>query len=96
VFVLRMVHHAVPTLCVVRPSDASATLHTVKGEQMSAIAEPTELSREDFTDLLEGRVQAALDMSLSSFVAALRDGQLDPESPRVAELAILVGAPGRS
>ena len=59
---------------------------------MSATAEPQELSQEDFEALLEERVRAAFDMSLSEFVAALRDGTLDPESPRVAELALLVSA----
>ena len=59
---------------------------------MSSVAEPRELSREEFAELLEERVQASLNMSLADFVAALEEGRLDPESPRVADLAILVGA----
>ncbi len=59
---------------------------------MSAVAEPEELSQEDFTALLEERIRASLGMSLAEFVTALRNEELDPESPRVAELALLVGA----
>jgi hypothetical protein len=61
-------------------------------EIMSSVAEPRELSREEFIELLEERVQAALDMTLDQFIAALEEGRLDPEAPRVAGLAILVGA----
>jgi hypothetical protein len=60
---------------------------------MSAVAEPRELSQEDFIALLEERVQACLGITLAEFVAQLNAGELDPEAPRVAELAILVGAP---
>jgi hypothetical protein len=63
-----------------------------KGKTMSALAEPRELSQEDFIAVLEERVQGSLGMSLAEFVAALHEGELDPESPRVAELALLVGA----
>jgi hypothetical protein len=34
-------------------------------------------------------------MSLAEFIEQLDAGRLDPESPRVAELAVLVGAPAR-
>jgi hypothetical protein len=55
-------------------------------------AEARELNQEEFRELLEGRVRESLNMSLSEFMAALKDGRLDPESPRVASLAILLGA----
>lgn len=59
---------------------------------MTSIAEPRELSREDFLALLDERVREALGMSLEDFVAQLKSGDLDPESPGVASLAILVDA----
>jgi hypothetical protein len=59
---------------------------------MGTYAEPKELSREEFAVLLEERVYESLNMSVSDFIARLEDGRLDPESPRVASLAILVGA----
>jgi hypothetical protein len=54
--------------------------------------EAKELSQKEFRRLLEKRVQESFDMSLTDFTAALSDGRLDPESPRVAGLAILLGA----
>jgi hypothetical protein len=75
-----------------RPALRARCVHSMRGPQMSAIAEPRELSQEDFIALLEERVQASLGMSLEEFVAALREGELDPESPQVAGLALLVGA----
>jgi len=57
---------------------------------MSALAEPEELDRDDFRALLEKRLQAALGMSVPEFLEALSEGQLDPESPRVAQFAILL------
>lgn len=54
-----------------------------------------ELSQEDFIAVLEERVQACLGITLEEFVEQLNRGTLDPESPRVAEIAILVGAPVR-
>lgn len=51
---------------------------------------PKELSEEDFRLVLDGRVRRTLDMSLEDFTAALKDGRLDPESPKVAGLAVLV------
>lgn len=45
--------------------------------------------------MLEERVQACLGITLEEFVEQLNRGTLDPESPRVAEIAILVGAPVR-
>jgi hypothetical protein len=48
------------------------------------------MTQDDFEALLEERAQASFGMSLSEFVAALRAGKLDPESPRVAELALLL------
>jgi hypothetical protein len=57
------------------------------------IAEPRELDRDAFRAFLDDRVQSTLHMTLPDFIAALRDGELDPEeSPEVASLAILVGA----
>jgi len=53
--------------------------------------EPKELTEDEFRALLEERVQRTLGMSLSDFKAALREGKLDPDSSRVAGLAILVG-----
>jgi hypothetical protein len=58
----------------------------------NAQAEPRELDQDEFRQLLEGRIQASLGMSLGEFIVALRERRLDPESPRVAALAILVGA----
>jgi hypothetical protein len=49
------------------------------------------LSQEDFMVLLEERVAASLHMSVADFIARLDAGELDPEAPRVADLAILVG-----
>jgi hypothetical protein len=60
-----------------------------------AASEPRELSRDEFAAFLEERVSSSLDMSLADFVAALEEGRLDPESPEVASLAILVGARAR-
>jgi hypothetical protein len=57
-----------------------------------SVAEPRELSQQDFVALLEERVRASLGISLDEFVAQLRSGELDPESPGVASLAILVDA----
>jgi hypothetical protein len=59
---------------------------------MSELAEPRELSEDDFIALLEERVQAAFGMTLAQFVESLRKGNLDPEAPRVTELAMLAGA----
>ena len=53
--------------------------------------EPKELSENEFQELLEQRAQRTLGMSLAEFIAALREGRLDPESSRVAGLALLVG-----
>ena len=54
--------------------------------------EARELSQEEFRSFLERRVRESLNMSLSDFMTALEEGRLDPESPRVAGLAILLGA----
>jgi hypothetical protein len=62
---------------------------------MSSAAEPRELSHEEFVELLEQRVRGSLNMTLAEFITALEEGRLDPESPRVAGLAILVGARAR-
>jgi len=61
-------------------------------EKKMAVVEPRELTRDEFAAFLDERVSASLDMSLADFVAALEDGRLDPESPEIASLAILVGA----
>lgn len=53
--------------------------------------QPKELNQREFERLLEERAQRTLGMSLPEFKAALREGRLDPESSRVAGLAILVG-----
>jgi hypothetical protein len=62
---------------------------------MGNVAEPRELSHQEFVELLEQRVQVSLNMTLTQFIAALEEGRLDPEFPRVAGLAILVGARAR-
>jgi hypothetical protein len=59
---------------------------------MAAVVDKTELTSEEFSELVEKRVQAAFGMSLDEFEAALEDGRLDPDEPHVAALAILVGA----
>jgi hypothetical protein len=51
---------------------------------------PKELSEEEFRRVLDERVSRTLHMNLDEFAAALREGRLDPEEPRVAGLAILV------
>lgn len=62
---------------------------------MTEIAEPIELDREQFAAFLDERVRSLLDMTLDEFILALREGRLDPESPQVASLAILVDARAR-
>lgn len=62
---------------------------------MDTTAEPRELDRDEFRVFLDERVQMTLDMTLSEFINALDEGRLDPESPQVASLAILVGARAR-
>ena len=64
----------------------------MKEERGVSATETTELTGEQFAALVEERVQAAFDMSLDEFEAALTDGRLDPDAPHVASLAILVGA----
>jgi hypothetical protein len=59
---------------------------------MTATVEPKELDRDDFLAFLEERVQEAFGMTLAEFTESLRRGELDPEKPQVASLAILVGA----
>ena len=59
---------------------------------MTSVAEPRELSRDDFRAFLDERIRESLDMSLGEFIEALNAGHLDPETPEVAGLAILVGA----
>ena len=56
---------------------------------MSAVAEPQEMKADELRALLEERIQADLGMTVSEFVDALRSGELDPESSRVAQYAIL-------
>jgi hypothetical protein len=46
----------------------------------------------EFRALVERQIKDSLDMTLPQFEAALKDGTLDPETPRVARLAILAGA----
>jgi hypothetical protein len=58
----------------------------------SATIEPKELSGDDLRALLDVEIRQAFGMSLTEFTAALERGDLDPESPRVAGLAVLVGA----
>jgi hypothetical protein len=57
-----------------------------------SVAEPRELSRDDFRSFLDERVRESLGISLDQFLALLRAGKIDPEDPQVAPLAILVGA----
>jgi hypothetical protein len=56
------------------------------------VAEPQELNREDFLQLLEERIHAAFGISLAEFVRGLEDGSIGADDPGVAHLAILVGA----
>jgi hypothetical protein len=65
---------------------------TQGGKMTEMAVQPKELNREEFLAFIDARVQATLDMSVDEFMAALESGKLDPESPRVAGLAILVGA----
>lgn len=58
--------------------------------------EPRELSNAEMEKVLDERTQRTLGMSLSEFRIALKEGELDPESSRVAGLAILVGERARS
>jgi hypothetical protein len=51
-----------------------------------------ELSRADLHLVLDTEIRETTGMSLAEFTAAIESGRLDPESPRVAGLAILVGA----
>jgi hypothetical protein len=57
---------------------------------MSAVVEPQELSGDEFRALLEERLRETLAMTLEEFAEGLAEGRLDPESPEVAGLAILV------
>lgn len=59
---------------------------------MTPVIETTELTSEEFAELVEARVLAAFGMSLDEFEAALEEGRLDPDAPHVASLAILIGA----
>jgi hypothetical protein len=73
----------------------SALIERLRGKRQSA-ADPRpdakELSREDMRDLLDAEIRNTTGMTLPQFTAALKDGTIDPESPRIAGLAILVGA----
>lgn len=54
--------------------------------------EPVELSEAEFRKLLDRQVQESFNMSLVEFRKQVADGRLDPEAPKVARLAMLVGA----
>ena len=54
--------------------------------------ETVELTEDAFRAFIEKRVEESVGLPLDEFREQLADGRLDPESPRVAELAILVGA----
>ena len=56
--------------------------------------EPQELGPEEFRRVVEDRIRRRFGMTIDEFVAALRDGEL-PDTPEVADLAILVGAGSR-
>lgn len=56
--------------------------------------EPQELGPEEFRRLVEDRIRRRFGMTLDEFVSALRSGEL-PDTPEVADLAILVGAGSR-
>jgi hypothetical protein len=57
---------------------------------MGALAEPQELARDEFRALLEERLFAAHGVSVPEFLEKLQQGELDPESPQVAQFAILL------
>lgn len=56
--------------------------------------EPQELGTEEFRRLVEHRIRRRFGMTIDAFVDALRNGEL-PDTPEVADLAILVGAGSR-
>jgi hypothetical protein len=64
-------------------------------DPMSAVADPQELNGDEFREALERRVEETLSMTLDELVEALRAGTIDPESPAVAGLAILVAPRAR-
>ena len=64
-------------------------------DPMSALADPQELNGDEFREALERRVEETLSMTLDELVEALRAGTIDPESPAVAGLAILVAPRAR-
>jgi hypothetical protein len=51
-----------------------------------------ELNEAQLRALLDTEIREATGMSLLEFTAALEEGRVDPESPRVAGLSILLGA----
>ncbi len=62
--------------------------------ERAADTEPQELGSEEFRRVVEDRIRRRFGMSIDEFAAALRDGKL-PDTPEVADLAILVGAGSR-
>jgi hypothetical protein len=55
------------------------------------IAEPKELSADEFRALLERRIRRRFGMTLVRFVEAIEAGELD-DDPAATEFAMLVGA----
>jgi hypothetical protein len=57
------------------------------------MSEPRELSRAAFGKLVEARLMSSLGMSVADLSDALASGRIDPESPGVAQFAILIARP---
>lgn len=55
-------------------------------------SEARELNEDELRALLDSEIRETAGMSLPEFTAALEQGTVDPESPRLAGLAILLGA----
>lgn len=51
-----------------------------------------ELDEDELRALLDTEIREIVGMSLPEFTVALEQGKVDPESPRLAGLAILLGA----
>jgi hypothetical protein len=56
------------------------------------VGEPKEVTHEDFLRVLEERTLKAFGLTLEQFADRLHKGELDPESPRVAALAMFLRA----
>ena len=82
--------------CASKEAARQTPAHTVSPRLLKeantdgALAEPQELDRAEFRKLLEDRLRAALNMSVPEFLELFESGRLDPESPKVAQFAILL------